>query len=146
MHFTLSIEPIATQISRTMMNRQGCKIIIALGIVAVCLFESNVFNNKTAIPASHKSSAWKKQLNSLWETKTIELPNKPSSRTGFSSRNVEQFYNWIAYQEVLQHNISKIGHVNILFYGDSITESLVGTSYGRLCTTNRERCRYIPEV
>ena len=72
------------------------------------------------------------------------MPNRSSPRTGFSSKRFDQLQVWMAFQQKLKYKISGVGNVNILFYGDSITESLEGTSYGNDCTT--KRCRGIPEV
>jgi hypothetical protein len=52
----------------------------------------------------------------------------------------------MTFQEKLKLKISKIEHVNIVFYGDSITESLIGTAYDSPCSIDNKRCRDIPEV
>jgi hypothetical protein len=86
------------------------------------------------------------KLKSFWETTEVEIPNQPSTRTGFSAKKFEQLHSWVAFQEQLKNKISKVRHVNILFYGDSITESLEGTSYGQPCTADNQQCRDIPGV
>lgn len=128
-----------------MIRKKHVQIIIALAIVALCVFESNIFDKKPEIQLLH-GSLTSMQLKSLWEKKEFEIPNQASTRTGFSSKSFEQLQTWIAYQENLKNKISRVGKINILFYGDSITESIIGTSYGNQCITDEKRCRDIPEV
>lgn len=70
-----------------------------------------------------------------------EIPFIPSPRTAHSS-NGDQIRNWFRYQTRLKDKIATVNKVNVLFYGDSITESLEGLSYGNNC----RRCVGIYEV
>ena len=84
---------------------------------------------------------------SLWQIRDTEVPYKPSPRSGYSSRTSAQLELWEKYQQQLRKNMATVGHVNVLFLGDSITESLIGTSYGGPChPVKAPRCKNVPEV
>ena len=95
------------------------------------------------IGTSHTNSH---NLQAMWKSTEMELPYLPSTRTKHSAKSIEQLHAWVKYQEKLRVNISTVGRINMLFLGDSITESLVGTSYGSHCSTPYKPCGKIAQV
>mmetsp|Transcript_8610 Transcript_8610/g.14603 ORF Transcript_8610/g.14603 Transcript_8610/m.14603 type:complete len:331 (-) Transcript_8610:183-1175(-) len=87
-----------------------------------------------------------RHLKVIWREPRKEIPYVPSPRTAQTSKSSSQRQTWMDYQKKLRKDMSNVRHVNMLFLGDSITESFVGTSYGNPCTTNDRRCRNIPQV
>jgi hypothetical protein len=84
-----------------------------------------------------------------------EQPDLSSARTVYSAHSADQYRSWYEFERVLEAETNALAtsssradeknkkdrHV-ILFYGDSITEAMRGTAYGRPCL----RCQGLPDV
>lgn len=68
-----------------------------------------------------------------------EEPYIASPRTAESCKTTEQLEAWGVVQSGLKRKIATRQHLNIVFYGDSITESLMGLSMGKPTCPGR-RC------
>lgn len=124
------------------------RILFAVGalmlIVSVCFFVINTSNNKgVVVPPTgdeeeliqmHISAEDVPYLTQMCNAQGEcgEDPSTPSPRTTFSSRSKSQDMVWFAFHEKLiessySYQLNK--RKNVVFLGDSITESFLGTSY-----------------
>lgn len=123
------------------MQQPWWKYIIVLFVVTFLVYKSNLLFRNT--PKTDTPSKINNQVLST-DNKSQEYPDKPSPRTIYSSRSPDQLKLWFQYQAKLKSEIAPLRKLDVLFLGDSITESLVGTNYGIDCSAGR--CTGIADV